>query len=215
MPAVYSCCARGDSQSTCGENFVLGWLIMRCVRGTQGVTHIGKFLVANYQEMVDDFPAFCTHLIEHGEELCEKYGKTFLAHREGFHTSLSGIQFLRALSRKPCRAALLTFARACGDHVTRLMHSGCRAKVGSDVFLKLMGELSSITLAVRAGGKQLRMSRYKRWLSSRGLSTVLSWPVHCVRCMCLCTAGFVRACWVPRLLRSRSRRTELYTGSFA
>ena len=146
---------------------------------------------------------------------CSYRGQTFLAHREGVHTTLSGMNFLRTLSRKPCRAALLTLARACGDHVTRLMHSGCRAKVGSDVFLKHMGELPSITLAVRAGGKQLRMSRYKRWLSSRGLSTVLSWPVHGVRCMCLCTAGFVRACWVPRLLRSRSRRTELYTGSFA
>ena len=179
MPAVYSRCARGDSQSTCGENFVLGWLIMRCVRGTQGVTHIGKFLVANYQEMVDDFPAFCTHLIEHGEELCEKYGKSFLAHREGFHTSLSGIQFLRTLSRKPCRAALLTFARACGDHVTRLMHSGCRAKVGSDVFLKLMGELSSITLAVRAGGKQLRMSRYNIMDSARCFLAILEKCVGC------------------------------------
>ena len=115
---------------------------------------------------------------------CSYRGQTFSAHREGFHTSLSGIQFLRTLSRKPCRAALLTFARACGNHVTQLMRLGAgrRAQVGSDVFLKLMEELSSITLAVRAGGKQLRMSRYKRWLSSRGLSTVLSWPLHGVRC---------------------------------
>ena len=88
----------------------------------------------------------------------------------------------RRISYFAFRHELLANARACGDHVTRLMHSGCRGKVGSDVFLKHMGELSSITLAVRAGGKQLRMSRYKRWLSSRGLSTVLSWPLHGVRC---------------------------------
>ena len=77
MPAVSSSCARGVRQSTCGENFVLGWLILKCVRGTQGVQHIGKFLVANYEEMVDDFPAFCTHLIQHGEELCASTGRPF------------------------------------------------------------------------------------------------------------------------------------------
>ena len=179
MPAVSSPCAGGVSQSTCGENFVLGWLILKCVRGTQGVQHIGKFLVANYREMVHDFPAFCTHLIQHGEELCAKYGQTFLAHREGFHCSLSGMCFLRTLSNESCRAALLTFARACGDHVTRLMQNGCKSKVGSHVFLKLMEELSSITLAVRAGGKQLHMSRYNIMDSARCFLAILEKSVGC------------------------------------
>ena len=53
------------------------------------------------------------------------------------------------------------------------MYNGCRAKVGSDVFLKLMEELSSITLAVRAGGKQLRMSRYNIMDSARCFLAIL------------------------------------------
>ena len=76
----------------------------------------------------------------------------------------------------PCRAFDIR------SRLRRSCHATHALMVGSDVLLKHMGELSSITLAVRAGGKQLRMSRYKRWLSSRGLSTVLSWPLHGVRC---------------------------------
>ena len=59
------------------------------------------------------------------------------------------------------------------------MHSGCRGKVGSDVLLKHMGELSSITLAVRAGGKQLRMSRYNIMDSARCFLAILEKCVGC------------------------------------
>jgi hypothetical protein len=59
------------------------------------------------------------------------------------------------------------------------MHNGCRAKVGSDVFLKLMEKLSSITLAVRAGGKQLRMSRYNIMDSARCFLAILEKSVGC------------------------------------
>ena len=164
---------------SCGASFVLGWLVLRCVRGKEGVEHMGKFLVANYHLMVSDFHAFCKDLIAHAKQLCVKFGKTFLAHREGFHCSLSGLTFLLTLRRKECRDALLNFARACGDHVTRLIQNGRRSQVGTEIFLKLMEELSSITLAVRAGGKPIHMARYNIMDAARCFLVILEKCVGC------------------------------------
>ncbi len=111
-----------------GFFFMLFLLLIRFTRGSRGVLHVSEHVLKNWKLFRENFNAFCASLVEECEQLCTKHGQTYLSHREGLHTGLSGIQFIRTLKRSDCRKKLVSVATQHSDLWERLLSArgrGC------------------------------------------------------------------------------------------
>ena len=83
--------------ASAGYLLALLFLLLRCTRGLAGVPVVCDYTLGHWSDFSDDFDVFCKGLAKHYEQVCRKSCAAYLSHREGLHTKLSGIFFLRTL----------------------------------------------------------------------------------------------------------------------
>ena len=128
-----------------GFFFMLFLLLIRFTRGSQGVLHVAQHVLKNWKLFREDFNSFCVSLVEECEQLCAKHGKTYLSHREGLHTGLSGIHFIRTLRRSDCRNKLVSVATESSDVWDRLLLARGRGRMSAEEVCSLGSALANQT----------------------------------------------------------------------
>ncbi len=53
----------------------LVFLLLRCIRGSNGIPVFMKYTISNWSSFCTDFPAFCSGLVSHCEKLCKQKGR--------------------------------------------------------------------------------------------------------------------------------------------
>ena len=82
-----------------GETLMKVFLLLKFVRGYDGIPVVMNCIAKKWRLMRTDFEKFCISLVSHCESVARREGTTYMAHREGRHAALSGIHFIRALSK--------------------------------------------------------------------------------------------------------------------
>ena len=68
---------------------------------------VGEYILTEWGCYLAAFEAFRKKLVKEGVAYCKKHGRTALSHIEGFHTGLSGMNFLKTLMKEKHRNHLV------------------------------------------------------------------------------------------------------------
>ena len=132
--------------------FMLSFILLRMTRGYRGVVVVSEYILSQWAVFATNFESFCKGLVSHCRSITDRHGQSYLAHNEGLHTGLSGMNFLQTLLTAECRKRIVSLAKKCTTCVTRLLqYRGNTALRVSEI--TRMGDAfqGSIVLAIHQG----------------------------------------------------------------
>jgi hypothetical protein len=167
-----------SQMSTAGYKLSLVFVILRCTRGTVGITIVGQYCVQHWQQFVSSFDDFCIGLVRYCRQVCKQKGKTYLSHREGYHTGLSGMAFISTLGRAVCRKRLQDMALVWSKVVDRLVTARGRSGLKVSEVIELGEAVSIVVLAFRKG-RMITMGSYNIMDTMRCFMAVTQKVLRC------------------------------------
>ena len=154
--------------------------LAKFVRGKEGVLFTVGFICAHYEVFVSDFRAFVEILYDEAWELCNNMGDmTYLAHKEGFHTGLSGLQFISALRLRHNCKRFMGASHQIRDVLFRFWeHGGRAAALTAFEFIQLGAAVDrQVTLAVHCG-KNVRVGNYNTMETARCVELMIRFVLN-------------------------------------